>query len=253
MLKYGNKILLSSLVCMIQFFSQNYAYAQEDCRDINGDLIEDCTCTNISGIPISCTDGTVLPTPVPTPIPTILPTPIPTQSTNPGNDGIDNDGDGEIDEADENLNFNLGRSPRGATRPKSVPARLDLFLNPNDTTFNHFNNRAPGFEIICHYIHTYPSDLKPEDVINLRIRRKRDNFLLEKDIHYTRTFNISGNMIRIPVTFLPDAFTGYEEYDISVSINNKFKETQVLTLSKEKIKHKFGPTKRITTYGRVIE
>lgn len=257
MSKLGNIVSILFLVFLAQsFMGQKCLQAQtipfdQDCRDVNGDLIPDCTCTNINGDIVSCTDGTIL---------------IPGGNTgggnggagtNPGNDGIDNDGDGLIDEPDEafwNPNQIFGRSgANNYSHPPSVPYCLYVNLNPNKINYNYDKLSNPGFEIIVHYIWTYEGIFKPDDVINLRIVRRRDGLLLEKGIHYERTFDVHSNIAKIFVRLEPKAYDGYEEYDVSISVNGDFKETRILILNREKSKSpKFGPIKRYKTYSRVL-
>lgn len=218
----------------------------QDCRDINGDLILDCTCTNINGDIVSCTDGTVLISGGATGGGTA--------GNDPGHDGIDNDGDGLVDEPDEadadyngNIQYLRRSGKSGYKYPSSTPIDLDNNANPRIICYNkHYT--LPKFEIILHYIWTHEGNFSTDDVINLKIIRKRDGVLLQNNVHYERTFLIVGNLVRIYVKFLPDIYNTQEEYQIITSVNNKFIRKQTIFLVARESDSGIYPSKRTLHY-----
>lgn len=242
------------LVLLFFIFLSVPAYPQvfgDDCRDINGDLIPDCTCTDMAGNPVSCTDGTPI---VPC---TSCGNTIPPGGINTGNDGIDNDGDGLIDEADEQPGYsdvkNLGRSGQpGYRRPQTTPTDLFLQVNPRRLEFPYYI--ISKFDINVDYIFSGENlPFKSDDIINLKIKNAYNNKIFEKDVDYIREYDFDNNHAKIHVQFYPESLNNVRVIIVSTSINNNFLETFPVVVDSKKTDYGNSlPSKRVLKSRRIF-
>lgn len=221
-----------------------------DCRDLNGDLIADCTCTNINGDIVSCTDGEII-------VPCCPPPPPPGGGgSNPGNDGVDNDGDGLVDEADE-YSFNQdgervsGRVP--VINPSSVPLGINVTINSDRFVYYIFQDDLPQFDVMVQYLWSRDiGSFKEGDIVSLQIKRLSDNSILRNEIDYTRVFGGKGNYAWFTVFLLPEAISlGQDSFEVKVSVNKSFEKSDIIELKKKVVSYDLGPLKRNVTYRRI--
>ena len=236
-------------------FSVSSQEFDEDCRDINGDLILDCTCTNIYGDIVNCTDGEII---------------VPDDGggdddtdggggNNPGGDGIDNDGDGLTDEEDEEYWVaweDVGRSSLDLRRPPSKPVRLDLQINPSVIILN--SSIVPETTITLNYLFSGDNlPIQTSDGINLKFVRISDGKVLERDKHYTRSFHIHKNTAYINVRFLSEVLTISNYIIVRASINDDFSTFSSLLIFKpgafKPLAISSSPIKRNVTYRKILE
>lgn len=245
-----NQFLFS--IVFILICSSSYGQAvpfDNDCRDINGNLILDCTCTNINGDIVSCTNGEII-------TPCCPPPPPPGGGgSNPGNDGVDNDGDGLVDEADE-YSFNhdgeriSGRVPVRNTT--SFPLGINVTINSDRFVYYVFQDDLPQFDIMIHYLWSRDTgSFKSGDVVNLQIKRLSNNSILRNDIDYKRFFGWKDNYSWFTVFFLPETVSfGQDSFEIKISVNNSFENTDIVDLKKKVFNKSYGPLNRNVTYRR---
>lgn len=223
------------------------ASGQEDCRDVNGEIIPNCTCTDIAGVPVSCTDW------VPLPNPTVIPTPTarPEATSTPRPTHIPGADEGLPREVQEAL---TKRSPLKVLRTMSQPVRLEMepprFLYKG-SAFTDYDLR---FRIL------WSGDIQPwnDDFLDIRLQVARwvmqegDDYEILERMMESDGLSTASVKIRLYRDWVPQirvtAKSGTYKLSTFDRIQNK-KSGQ--GWSSQAISR--GPTRRTMTFHREIE
>lgn len=231
--------------------SMSQEYFVDDCRDVNGDLIEDCTCTNINGDIVSCTDGTIL-------FPCCPGGGGPPDPVDPGNDGIDNDGDGLIDEPDEQDGINTNYRTYQRVQISEIKNQLIGFEcdpNPPKININAYQNPV-SFNLSFYTIWSKENqpykngDTFKIDILKVRPNKEDHLFLMDRD-YYINDIYRNNNLITFRVNFIIPVSPG--NLKIVFNYNELFENNRIIIIYNDPVKNINAPPERRITYRRILE